>query len=71
MFEWHGYGGSMMWILWILVIVALIWFVAFATRQDRARSVYMKSARDILKERYASGDLDDEKFNQKKKGLGN
>ena len=71
MFEWHGYGGSMMWILWILIIVAPIWFVALATRRVRVRSVYMKSAREILKERYANGELDNEKFNQKKKGLGN
>ena len=61
----------MMWILWILIFVALIWFVTFATRRERVRSVYMKSARDILKERYASGELDHEKFTQQKNGWGN
>ena len=24
MFEWHGYGGGMMWFFWILIIVAVI-----------------------------------------------
>ena len=28
MFEWHGYGGGMMWIFWILIILAFVWFVA-------------------------------------------
>ena len=23
MFEWHGYGGGMMWIFWILIILNL------------------------------------------------
>jgi len=69
MFEWHGYGGGMMWIFWILIIIALVWFVAFATRRESSSSESGKSAQDILKERYARGEIEREEFEQKRKDL--
>jgi len=69
MFEWHGYGGGGMWLFWILIIVALVLFVAFATRRDSGSSGSEKSAQDILKERYARGEIDREEFEQKRKDL--
>ena len=68
MFEWHGYGGGMMWIFWLLIIVALLWFVALATRRsDTPRQE--KSALGILNERYANGEIEREEFEQKQKDL--
>ncbi len=69
MFEWHGYGGGGMWIFWILIIVALVWFVAFATRSSGISPSKEKSALEILKERYAKGEIDREEFEQKQKDL--
>jgi putative membrane protein len=69
MFEWHGYGGGMMWIFWILIIIALVWFVTFATRRESASPGNEKSAQDILKERYARGEIEREEFEQKRKDL--
>jgi len=69
MFEWHGYGGGGMWIFWILIIVTLVWVVTFATRRDSGSSGNEKSAQDILKERYARGEIDREEFEQKRKDL--
>jgi putative membrane protein len=69
MFEWHGYGGGMMWVFWILIIVALVWFVTFATRRGGIPPGNEKSALEILKERYAKGEIDREDFEQKKKDL--
>ena len=69
MFEWHGYGGGMMWVFWILIIVALVWFVTFATRRGGSPPGNEKSALEILKERYAKGEIDREEFEQKKKDL--
>ena len=69
MYEWHGYGGGMMWIFWVLIIGALIWFVAFATRRGGDSSRHEKSAIEILQERYARGEIDREEFEQKQKDL--
>ena len=69
MYEWHGYGGGMMWIFWILIIVVLVWFVAIATRRGGASTGNDKTALEILKERYARGEIDRDEFEQKQKDL--
>ena len=69
MYEWHGYGGGMMWIFWILIIIALVWFVAIATRRGGASPGIDKTALEILKERYARGEIDRDEFEQKQKDL--
>jgi putative membrane protein len=70
MFGWHGYGGGFMWIFWILVIGALIWLVVTASR-DRGSGVSGRdeSALEILRRRYARGEIDRDEFEQKKKDL--
>ncbi len=70
MYEWHGYGGGMMWIFWILIIIGLIWIVGFATRREGNPSAKLQSARGILEERYARGEIEHDEFEQKKKALG-
>lgn len=74
MFDWHGYGGGMMWIFWVLIILALVWFVAFATRRGGVSPGDSspgsdKSALEILKERYARGEIDRDEFERKQKDL--
>jgi len=69
MYEWHGYGGGMMWIFWILVLGLLVGLVVFAARGAGNRSGQEKSALQILQERYARGEIEREEFEQKKKDL--
>lgn len=71
MYEWHGYGGGMMWIFWILIIIGLIWIVGFATRREGSPSAKRQSAGEILEERYARGEIERDEFEQKKKDLSN
>ncbi|WP_419630076.1 SHOCT domain-containing protein [Thiolapillus sp.] len=49
-----------MWFFWILLIVIVLWGVKAATGQDNRGKSNPKSALDILKERYARGEIDQE-----------
>ncbi len=65
---WGNYGfmGIFMWLFWILVIVGLVFLVKWLVQQGRKSE---SSALEILKKRYARGEINKEEFEQKKKGL--
>lgn len=71
----YGYGiiGDMlMFILWILVIGAIVYFVMRhhgTVGQCMPGTKSGNSALDILKERYAKGEINKEEFEEKKKDL--
>lgn len=58
-----------MWLVWILIIVALVWFVMIATRERGDDSQRNPSALEILRQRYARGEIDRQEFEQKKQDL--
>ena len=68
-----GYGTMfLMPILWVVVIGLIIWAVVAATRRSgesasNARST--DSAMEILKRRYARGEINKEEYEEKKKDL--
>ncbi|MCW9023113.1 MAG: SHOCT domain-containing protein [Gammaproteobacteria bacterium] len=68
MYEGHmfGAGSVFMWIFWVLVIVGVVWLFVFSFMGDTSGK---KSALEILKDRYASGDIDRDEFEQRKKDL--
>lgn len=67
-----GWGGMIFQLLfWILIIIAVIWAIKYFTGQSRsnASSASGESALDILKKRYANGEIDKDEFEQKKRDL--
>jgi putative membrane protein len=70
MYEWHGFGGMSMWVLWILIVVALVWLAASAARRNRDAAQRGKTALEILEERYARGEIDRDEYLQKREDLG-
>ncbi|HDK37511.1 MAG TPA: SHOCT domain-containing protein [Thiolapillus brandeum] len=66
--HWFGFGGGFMWLFWILLIVVVLWAVKAAVRGG-ASSDESTTALDILKQRYARGEIDREEFEQKRKDL--
>ncbi len=67
-----GYMGGWSWILstffWILLIVGIVVLVRWAVR-GMHHERHKGGAIEILKERYAKGDIDKKEFEEKKKDL--
>ena len=63
MMGWFG-GGIMMILFWVLVIIFIVWIIREISGKN-SRS----NALEILKERYAKGEIDKKEFEEKKKDL--
>lgn len=64
-----GYGGMYMWILFLLVIGVLIYFIVQAQKTKSPPPTQNESPLDILKKRYAKGEITKEEFMSMKKDL--
>lgn len=69
-FGGHGWGMGWWWIVGVLVLIAVIWIIVKSMNQNTGSAQSSgKSALDILKERYASGEIDQEEYEKRKKDL--
>ncbi len=70
-FEGMGFGMVWWWIIGLILVAVIIWAVIRSTGQSNNpnNTANQKSALDILKERYAKGEIDKEEFEQRKKDL--
>ena len=65
MMGWFG-GGIMMLLFWALFIIFIVWVV----KQIGSKNLKSDTnALNILKERYAKGEIDKKEFEEKKKDL--
>ena len=63
-------GGIMMLVVWIAIIIFIIWIVKHANRKNFcSHSKHDSNALDILKERYAKGEINKQEFEEKEKDL--
>ena len=66
---YYGYGGGFMWILFLVVIGILLYFVIQTAKTKGVRGVPEETPLDILKKRYAKGELTKEEFDRMKREL--
>jgi putative membrane protein len=66
--DWFGGGWFMMLFWWGLIIVGLVFLVKWIADQ-KSPSTKEDSALEILKKRYARGEIGKEEFEQMKKDL--
>ena len=67
----HGFmGAEFMWIFWIALIVSIIFLLKWIVQQGKQiESSANGNPINILKRRYARGEIDKEEYEQKKKDL--
>jgi len=67
------WGGAFMWVLFLIVIVVVVYFILQTTKPKSYDSSFRETPRqtsiDILKRRYARGEISKEEFEQMKKDL--
>ncbi len=63
---WMTFGGGYMWILWIVLLLIVIWALRGTLGGDKESP---ESALEILKKRYAKGEIDEEEYERRKSEL--
>ena len=66
--DWFGGGGFMMFFWWVLIIAGIVFLVKWISGQ-KTQTNNEDTALEILKKRYASGEISKEEFEEKKKDL--
>lgn len=61
-------GGIVVFLFWILLIVGIAYFVRYLIQNTKGAQ-QSKTALDVLKERYARGEIDKDEFERRKKDL--
>ena len=66
----HGWRMGWWWIIGLIIVIAVVWVVIKSMNQNTVSSQSKeKSALDVLKERYAKGEIDKQEFEERKKDL--
>jgi putative membrane protein len=63
-----GFGGGLMWIFWILLIVLMLWAVKAAVTASNGSSGH-RSPREILDDRFARGEIDEDEYRRRRQEL--
>ena len=65
----YGYGGMIMWVLVLLLVVVAAYFLFARSRLDAPPRAEKETPLDILKKRYARGEISREEFTRMKADL--
>lgn len=65
-----GWGMGWWWIIGLIIVIAIVWMMIKGMNQtNNPNQPGSKTALDILKERYARGEIDKQEFEERRKDL--
>jgi putative membrane protein len=65
----YGYGGGFMWLIVLVLVGVVIYFMLQSSKSKGSDGSIIETPLDILKKRYAKGEIDKEEFDRKKRDL--
>jgi len=65
----YGYSGGFMWLIVLVLVGVVIYFLLQVSKSKGSAGSITETPLDILKKRYAKGEIDKEEFDRKKKDL--
>ena len=65
-----GYGGMFMWLIFLVVLAVAIYFIVVVAKNKNLGGHAPETPLEILKKRYAKGEITKEEFDRMKKDLG-
>jgi putative membrane protein len=65
----YGYGGGFMWLIVLVLVGVVIYLLLQVSKSKGSDGSIIETPLDILKKRYAKGEIDKEEFDRKKKDL--
>lgn len=68
-YSFMPFGWIFMILFWVIIIYAVVLFVKWLINENKAGGEREKSALEILKNRYAKGEINKKEFAEKKKYL--
>lgn len=69
MHDFHFFGGGWMMFFWWFLIIALIVIIVKALFSSTKQNLNNESPIEVLKRRYANGEIDKEEYEERKKDL--
>lgn len=65
----YGYGGGIMWIIFLIVIGILVYFIVQSSKSKGPDGSSKETPMEILRKRYAKGEITKREFDRMKKDI--
>jgi putative membrane protein len=66
---WFGYAGGLMWIVLLVLIAVVVYLILKSSKSSMPQDNYKETPLEILKKRYANGEISRDEFEKMKRDI--